>query len=129
MRTKRKDLPNGVTFRAHFASRPYMAWLKVRKIFIYLGYYATPSDAAVVADFARFILWGPSSRNWRYSDRQRMHKPASAPPVANLSENLPVNPWWIFDKLNHHAGLDESTRNRNLQAYNKLAEWYAGQSC
>ena len=122
MPSEPKKLPPGVTLRTNPISRPYLAWLKIKKKFIYLGYYATPQEAGIIVDFVKYILWGFDPQQWKYSDRHRVRRPASAPPVVNLEEKVDVNLSWVLHKLNRYGYLNPETMRLRLVAYREIAD-------
>ena len=126
MRAKQPNMPTGVTFRPRCVSRPYMAWVKVKKTFLYLGYYATISEAIMVADFTRYIAFGVEPTRWRYLDRRRTQKPPTAPPVVNLEEKISTNLSWILSKLNDCEYLDQATIRVRMLAYRENAAKLSG---
>ena len=114
MRSKRADTVfNGVTRRGKF----YRAWVKHRGAYIQLGTYAVATNAALAADFGRWLLWGHPS-TWYNVGRRRPNKPPNFAPVVRL----PFARQAIIDEVIGH--VPPLLFANNLTAYNDAAaEW------
>jgi len=117
MRHKRADSTcNGVT---HDPKKfmAYRAWVKSGCKLIRLGDFLTLREAALAADFSRYLLWGPDPRLW-YNDRcHRMQKPPNGAPV----EDLPFDRQMIMRKLLASGVINAMTLADNLTHYCNIA--------
>jgi len=88
MRTKQNNLPNGVSFRPDSVASPYRAWLKIDKTLIHLGYYATPMEAILAADFARYMVWGVDYEGWPVGEQRHRHPIPRISPLARMTASI-----------------------------------------
>ena len=110
----------GVTLSSKTPGKPYRAWFRVpnsRELF-WLGRYATPQEAMLVADFARYMLRGIDSAKWSGGDR---HYPPRAPngqPCGNqtLVESI-VPVAVIYGKLFRYGHLSAEGFRQRYQDY------------
>jgi hypothetical protein len=118
MKPKRADTKfNGVFFDDNYPRTPHRAWIKTGSQLVVLGRYATLREAVLVADFARYIVFGPDPSKWYNACRQRMSKPPTAAPV----KSLPFDRQKILAKLLAKRCIEPGTMANHLQAYDKLA--------
>jgi hypothetical protein len=118
-RPKRSDTRfHGVYHRSdNNATRPYAAWLCYGGVTIQLGEFAKELDAAVVADFFRYILWSLDYEVWPIGEkRHRRPDPPNFPPLARLPiSRREMNV--IFHKFNHYGWLGVPAMNLRLLDY------------
>lgn len=118
MRPKRADTKwNGVFVDATKVTRPYRAWIKASGKLVQLGRFATPLEAVLAADLARYLAWGPDPRTWYDHGRRRMQNPPNTVPRSSL----PFDRQTIMGKLIAHGCVDAVTMAANLAAYDDLA--------
>jgi hypothetical protein len=116
----------GVYYRpTNNAARPYVAWVCCKGRAIQLGYFQKETEAAVVADFARYLIWGPNPKTWYPGKRRRRVSPPNFPPVAKL----PCNPEWILSKLSCGRCLDAEAMHANRIAYDRKAATLSPATC
>ena len=108
----------GVALSPKTPGKPYRAWFRLpssRRLF-WLGRYATPQEAMLVADFARYMLRGCDVKNWSGGKR---HYPPRAPngkPCGNQTVLKIVPVQSIYRKLFCYGHLStEEFRRRYLE--------------
>ena len=116
MRAKRPDTKwQGVYFDPKYPTAPYRAWVKFNNKLVQLGRYATPLEAILAADLARYIIFGIDPTKWVAGGRKYPPKPPNTIPHVDL----PFDPQTILNKL---AGVvDGITMANNWTAYREAA--------
>ncbi len=72
---------NGVCHDTRVKSRPWRAWVTADGKTIQLGCYDSAEHAVSIADYARYLLWGPDPKEW-VNAKGRRCKPPNGPFVA-----------------------------------------------
>jgi hypothetical protein len=120
MRQKRSKY-NGVSYEPDRVL-PWRAWIRIHGILVRLGDFATPTEAVLAADLARYVAWGIDARKWQCDERRNAGEPNKAP-----STNLPFDPQRILDALGNRREdgsrlVDGMTIVNNWDAYLKMAD-------
>jgi len=95
----------------------FIAWLATGGRKIQLGRFHEKIDAALAADFARYILWGPDPRKWYNDGRHRVSNPPNTIPRTDV----PFDRQSILRKLLASRAVDAVTMANNLAAYDDVA--------